>query len=170
MATLTTGGLLNCCANTLTMPQLPRFGVNTMRAERAHCKAFTKGGKPCGAAPTPSGLCFFHGNPNKAVELGRIGGKRNRRPERQTVDLVPKLENESAVIASLYDEVKTGSIKPPVANVLIKLRDLQVRMHEKTAMENEISKLQEQVRMLKAMIKARDIKASMSDFERAQVK
>jgi hypothetical protein len=23
------------------------------------------------------GLCFFHANPNKAVELGRIGGKKN---------------------------------------------------------------------------------------------
>jgi hypothetical protein len=143
-----------------------------MNPERPHCKALTKGGKPCGAAPTPTGLCFFHGNPNKASELGRIGGQRNRRPERQTVDPVLKLEcaaSASAGIASLYHDVKTGSIKPPVANVLIKLIDLLVRVHEKTAMEDRISKLQEQVRDLKSMIKTRDIETSMSEFERAQV-
>jgi len=143
-----------------------------MDAERPQCKAFTKSGKPCRAAPTPTGLCFFHGNPNKASELGRIGGQRNRGPERQTADPVLKLEgaaSESAGIASLYHDVKIGLIKPPVANVLIKLRDLQVRVHEKAAMEDQLSKLQEQVRVLKLMIETRDIEASMSEFERAQV-
>lgn len=38
------------------------------------CKAQAKSGKRCGAAATAGGLCFFHANPNKASELGRIGG------------------------------------------------------------------------------------------------
>jgi hypothetical protein len=41
------------------------------------CQALTKKGKPCRAAATEGGLCFFHANPNKAAELGRIGGKKN---------------------------------------------------------------------------------------------
>jgi hypothetical protein len=41
----------------------------------SRCKALTTQGKPCRAAATEGGLCFFHANPNKAVELGRIGGK-----------------------------------------------------------------------------------------------
>jgi len=41
------------------------------------CKALTKKGQPCRAAATAGGLCFFHANPNKASELGRIGGRSN---------------------------------------------------------------------------------------------
>jgi hypothetical protein len=75
----------------------------------------------------------------------------------------------SARIESLYHDVKTGLIKPPVANVLIKLTDLQLRVQEKTVTEDQIAKLQEQLRILKSMIDTRDIEASMSDFEGNQV-
>jgi hypothetical protein len=37
------------------------------------CKALAKTGKPCRAAATAGGLCFFHANPAKASELGRSG-------------------------------------------------------------------------------------------------
>jgi len=37
------------------------------------CRAKTKNGKPCQAAATEGGLCFFHANPKKASELGQIG-------------------------------------------------------------------------------------------------
>jgi len=37
----------------------------------SRCKARTKAGKPCRAAATAGGLCFFHANPEKASELGR---------------------------------------------------------------------------------------------------
>ncbi len=39
------------------------------------CHSRTKAGKPCKAAPTANGLCFFHANPDKVSELGRVGGK-----------------------------------------------------------------------------------------------
>jgi hypothetical protein len=143
-----------------------------MNPEKPRCKALTKSGNPCGAAPTATGLCFFHGNPNKASELGRIGGRRNHRPKGENAHPVPKLEgaaSASARIESLYHDVKTGSIKPPVANVLIKLTDRQLRVQEKTVIEDQIAKLQEQLRILKSMIDTRDIEASMSDFEGNQV-
>jgi hypothetical protein len=139
-----------------------------MNPEKPRCKAFTKSGARCGAAPTPTGLCFFHGNPNKASELGRIGGKRNRRPKRENAYPVLKLEgaaSASARIESLYHEVETGSIKPPVANVLIKLTDLQVRVREKTVLEDQIAKLREQLLILKSMINMRDSETSMSEVE-----
>ena len=41
----------------------------------SRCQGRTKSGKPCRAAATAGGLCFFHANPNKASELGRIGGR-----------------------------------------------------------------------------------------------
>ena len=43
------------------------------------CSAKTKSGKPCGAAAGPSGLCFFHANPDRAKSLGQTGGLKNRR-------------------------------------------------------------------------------------------
>jgi hypothetical protein len=143
-----------------------------MNPEKPRCSAFTKSGARCGAAPTPTGLCFFHGNPNKASELGRIGGKRNRRLKEENAYPVIKVEgtaSASARIESLYHEVETGSIKPPVANVLIKLTDLQVRVREKTVIEDEIAKLREQLRILKSMITMRDSEASMSEVERDEV-
>jgi hypothetical protein len=139
-----------------------------MNAEKPRCKALTKSWNPCGAAPTATGLCFLHGNPAKASELGRIGGRRNRGPKAENVHPVPKLEgaaSASAEIESLYHDVQTGWIKPPVANVLIKLTDLKLRVQEKIAMEDQISKLQAQVRDLKSLIKTRDIETSMSEFE-----
>ena len=139
-----------------------------MNAEKPRCKALTKSGNPCGAAPTATGLCFFHGNPNKASELGRFGGRQNRRPKEENANHLPKLgsaASASARIESLYHEVETGSIKPPVANVLIKLTDLQVRVREKTVLEDQIAKLREQLLILKSMINMRDSETSMSEVE-----
>jgi|SRR3954467_13736878 hypothetical protein len=45
----------------------------------ARCKANTKFGQPCEAKPRADGYCFFHGDPNKASQLGRAGGMQNRR-------------------------------------------------------------------------------------------
>lgn len=143
-----------------------------MNHEKPRCKALAKSGKPCGAAPTPTGLCFFHGNPNKASELGRIGGKRNRRPKGKNAHPVLKLDGAASALdrlESLYHGVETGSIRPPVANVLIKLTDLQVRVLEKTVIEDQIAKLQEQLRILKSMNSTRDFETSMSEVEDDEV-
>jgi len=45
----------------------------------AFARVFTNAGKPCRAAATEGGPCFFHGNPQKAAELGRIGGRKKYR-------------------------------------------------------------------------------------------
>jgi len=50
----------------------------------SRCKAKAKSGKPCGAAATAGGLCF-HANPDKASELGRIGGRKNRHAPAENV-------------------------------------------------------------------------------------
>ena len=42
---------------------------------KPRCKATAKNSKPCSAAPTSGGLCFFHANPDKASELGQRGGR-----------------------------------------------------------------------------------------------
>ena len=57
------------------------------------CKTKTKSGKPCRAAATAGGLCFFHANPDKASELGRIGGRSKRRAAGVNTDPLPTLDN-----------------------------------------------------------------------------
>jgi hypothetical protein len=51
----------------------------TSNDSNSRCQGQTKGGKPCRAAATEGGLCFVHANPKKAAELGRVGGRKNRR-------------------------------------------------------------------------------------------
>jgi hypothetical protein len=138
-----------------------------MKINKPRCKAFTKSGKPCGAAPTDTGLCFLHGNPAKASQLGRIGGLRNRGPHAENIHLVPKLEGAASAAAEiefLYRAVQSGSIKPAVANVLIKLTDLRLRVQEKTAMQDQASRLEAQVRDLKSLINTKQIETSTSEF------
>ena len=45
----------------------------------AQCKATTSSGARCKAKPHKDGLCFFHSDPKRAAELGRKGGRRNRK-------------------------------------------------------------------------------------------
>jgi hypothetical protein len=81
----------------------------------SRCKAVAKSGKPCRAAATAGGLCFFHANPNKASELGQIGGKSNRHATTGGADPLPKLENAVAVrdaLGQLIADVKLARSRP----------------------------------------------------------
>ena len=138
-----------------------------MKPKKPRCKAFTKSGKPCGAAPTDTGLCFLHGNPAKASQLGRIGGLRNRGLKLVNVHSMPKSEgaaSASAEIEFLYHAVQTGLIKLAVANVLIKLTELRLRVQERTMMQDQASRLEAQVGELKSLINTKQIESSTSEF------
>ena len=109
------------------------------KQEARRCKAKTKSGKPCQAAATPGGLCFFHANPDKACELGRIGGKKNRHATGENADPLPTLDNAFAVrdtVARLIADVYAGRVHPRIANGLAPLFNLQLRAIETTELEN----------------------------------
>lgn len=109
------------------------------------CKASAKTGKPCGAAATKGGLCFFHANPNRASELGRIGGRSKRPPTPETADPLPKLETVIAVRdfgARLIADVCAGRVQPRVAACLTPLLNLQMRAIETTDLEWRIERLE----------------------------
>jgi hypothetical protein len=101
------------------------------------CQALTKADKPCGAPAGEGGLCFFHANPSKASELGRIGGRRKRYTAGANADPLPTLDNALAVqqvVARLVAEVYAGTIHPRVAAGLAPLLSLQLRAIETTDM------------------------------------
>jgi hypothetical protein len=108
------------------------------------CKALTKAGKSCRAAATDGGLCYFHGNPEKAVELGRIGGRGNRHATADASSL-PPLETTAAVrkvLAQLVDDVYVGRLHPRIASGLAPLLSLQLRVIENSDLERRLRALE----------------------------
>jgi hypothetical protein len=114
----------------------------------SRCSARAKTGKPCRAAATAGGLYYFHANPKKASELGRIGGRRKRFSVAENADPLPKLESAMAVrdaVAQLVADVYAGKMNPRVASGLAPLLSLQLRVIETTDLEQRLVKVEKQL-------------------------
>ena len=121
-----------------------------MKKSSSCCQALTKLGKPCRAAATEGGLCFFHANPNKAVELGRIGGRKSARIPVETEPL-PNLDSAIAVrdtVNRLITDVYDGKLHPRIATGLAPLMHLQLRVLEKTDLEQRLAKIERQLKAI----------------------
>ena len=124
----------------------------TSNDSNPRCQGHTKSGKPCRAAATDGGLCFFHANPKKAAELGRIGGRKNSRV-RAGSDPLPDLDSMTAVrdaVKRMITEVYAGKLHPRTAAGLAPLMNLQLRAIEKTNFERRLVKIEKQLNELKA--------------------
>ena len=112
----------------------------------SRCQAQTKRGRPCLAAATAGGLCFFHANPNKASELGRIGGRSKRLATPEPDELLPPMDNPSAVrdiVRQLIADVYAGRLHPRIAAGLAPLLNLQLRAIETTNLERMAERITE---------------------------
>ena len=119
------------------------------------CKARAKSGKRCRAAATAGGLCFFHANPNKASELGRIGGRNNRHAAGENVDPLPTLDNAKAVRdmgARLIADAYARKIHPSIVAGLVPLLNLQLRAIATTNSELRFTELERQVAKLAEIV------------------
>ena len=102
------------------------------------CQAKAKSGKPCGARPMEGGLCFFHANPGKAVELGRRGGRNHHGGLVKADNPLPVLDTAVAVrdaVARWVNEVYAGNLHPRKAAGLAPLMHLLLRAIETADME-----------------------------------
>ena len=111
----------------------------------SRCKSLTKAGKRCRAAATAGGLCFFHANPNKASELGRIGGRSKRLVHAEDTDPLPTLDNALAVrvtVARLIADVYACKLHPRIASGLAPLMNLQLRAIETADLERRLGKIE----------------------------
>jgi hypothetical protein len=110
------------------------------------CAGTTKAGKPCKAAATEGGLCFFHANPNKASELGRIGGSKNRKPGVENTEALAAVETAidlKNMVARLIADVSTGKLNPRTAAGLVPLLGLQLRTIEIADHDVRLRKLEQ---------------------------
>jgi hypothetical protein len=148
---LTYEGIDNAEARRGTISQYRYLGLlekkGHMRTQHneTRCKARTKSGRACRAAAMEGGLCFFHANPNKASELGRIGGRRNRHVSAENADPLPSLDNALAVqntLARLANDVYSGKLQPRVALSLAHLLSLLLRAIGITDIEQRLAKLE----------------------------
>jgi len=119
----------------------------------SRCQGRTKSGDPCPAAATASGLCYFHANPNKASELGRIGGRSKGRAAAENSEPLPTVDTAIAVrdlVARLIADVHTGKLHPRVAASLAPLMNLQLRAIETSNLEVQLAKLEKRLTRLEA--------------------
>ncbi len=119
--------------------------METKRRE-SRCKGRTKAGKPCRAAATAGGLCFFHANPNKASELGRIGGRSKRHAAFESGDPLPTLDNAAALLDTagrLVANVLAGKVPHRVAASLAPLMNLLLHAIKTTDIEQRLAKLEQ---------------------------
>ena len=89
------------------------------------------------------GLCFFHANPNKASELGRSGGSRNRLKALENLETPLKVDTALAVrdtVASLIARSLAGYLPPKCVSGLASLLSLQLRAVETANLEQHLQK------------------------------
>jgi hypothetical protein len=124
----------------------------TPKRPESRCQSRTKRGAPCRAAATPGGLCYFHANPNKAAELGRIGG-RKKSHALESSEPLPPVDNAIAVrdlVARLIADVHAGRVHPKIAAGLAPLMNLQLRAIETSNLELRVEKLEKLLTKLAA--------------------
>jgi hypothetical protein len=117
---------------------------------KSHCKGRTKAGKACGAAASDGGLCFFHANPNKASELGRIGGRSHGHAVAEGGDLLAPLDNAVALrdaVGRLIADVLAGKIDPKVAAVLPPLLTLQLNAIRVADVARQLAAVEQQSKL-----------------------
>jgi uncharacterized protein DUF5763 len=101
-----------------------------MKHDKNRCQGKSKSGNRCRAAATASGLCFFHANPNRAVELGRIGGGKNRHVFAGGEDSPLALQTPQDIhdtLIRLANDVYSGKLSPSAAAALERLLNLHLR-------------------------------------------
>lgn len=114
----------------------------------SRCKGQTKNGEPCQAAAMEGGLCFFHANPDKASELGRIGGRSNGLAAVDSLDPLPTLDTPAAVrdtVGRLIADVYAGKLHPRIAAGLAPLINLQLRAIEGVDFEQRVAEFEKRL-------------------------
>ncbi len=109
----------------------------------------------CRAAATDTGYCYLHSKPNRAAELGRIGGLAKRsapiigQPVLQSLHCTQDIGN---TLDRLAHEVYEGKTPPSVAKSLTGILTLRLRVLEMYNADERIAKIEEHLKRLELMM------------------
>jgi hypothetical protein len=112
----------------------------------SRCKTRTKAGNDCNAPVVENGLCFFHGNPERLTELGRQGGRKNRRQTRVDPDLPHRSLRSTLEVGALLEETINRIRQVPFdlrsANSIGFLAGILLKALERSRIEERLANLE----------------------------
>jgi hypothetical protein len=114
------------------------------------CSARTKRGDECRAAAvigTP--FCALHGNPQRAAELCRMGGLRNRHyVETEPVIITPPTtpEHVKNVLGQAMADVRAKKLEPRTATALTYMSRVLLEAFQTTDLQKRLEHLEQEVR------------------------
>lgn len=113
---------------------------------KAKCKAKTKAGTPCRAPAVEKSLCFFHAHPEKAAELGRDGGRKNRHRIPIASELAPcrlrSFEDVQLLLEEAINNVRQGPFDLRAANSIGFLAGILLKAIEHGRIEERLAQLE----------------------------
>jgi hypothetical protein len=111
-----------------------------------NCRAKTKRGAPCRAAVVHgTTFCPLHGDPGKAAELGRMGGRKNRHyvePDLPTLSPPSTPEEVKTMLAQAVVDVRMKKLDPRLASALTSMCGVLLKAMETTDLEQRIRQLE----------------------------
>ena len=112
---------------------------------KVSCRGKTAKGEACRAAAGASGLCFLHGNPARAKELGQIGGRKNRHLIGVDFEVRPQMSASDLrdVAAQTIGLVLRGELKAREATAVAHLLNVQTRIIPLVEFEKRIATLEQ---------------------------
>ena len=115
-------------------------------AANGKCRAKTKAGRQCAAPAVRNGIyCALHNDPDRAAELGRKGGAKNRKvyetPDRE----IPAPQNACDVknfLSEAMAEIRAGRMDPKLGTTLGYLGTSLLKAIETSDIEERLEKLE----------------------------
>ena len=112
-----------------------------------NCHATTKRGTPCQApAMAGSPFCSFHANPDRAAELGRMGGRKNRHyveTEEITISPPSTPEDIKTLLSQAMVDVRKKKLDPRTAHTLTYMSSILLKAIDGTDVHRRLTRLEE---------------------------
>ena len=103
-------------------------------AANGKCRATTKAGRQCAAPVIRGGIyCALHADPERAAELGRKGGARNRKvyvDGKQEVSIPKSVGDVKNMLAETMAGVRSGTIDPKIGTTIAYVASALLRAFE----------------------------------------
>ncbi len=110
------------------------------------CSAINKRGTPCQAAAVHgSPFCALHGDPERAAELGRMGGLKNRHyveTDPVTIAKPSTPEDVQNVLAQTLVDMRAKKVDPRTATALAYVSGFLLKSFQTTDFEQRLARLE----------------------------